>query len=247
MKRTTLGIARSAQILVAEQLREPISIFWSIVAPIGFMAFSTYQGRHAVLDPANFAEKAGWCLAYIALTVSFFGFGLYLIGRRESGFVRSFLTSRRKRNRFMLAQFMASLILCVAYGSIFILVTAFFLTDISYIEVGRLVFSFLLVCIVFMVGSIFFAALPITFQSASSLMSISVTILLVAGLVASRSPSGGVELAHFNPFVSAAAFISGTLGSGKHFLILTGQTVMLLALGIYGVMKQRLNPEWSNR
>lgn len=246
MKGTILGISRSAQILVAEQLREPIGIFWSIVAPIGFMAFTTHQSSQVVLDSATFAEKAGWCLAYIALTISFFGFGLYLIGRRESGFVRSFLTSRRKRNRFMLAQFMASLILCVAYGTTFIIITAFFLTNISYIEVGRLALCFFLVAIVFMVGSIFFASLPITFQSASSLMSISVTILLVAGLAASRTPSGGFEFALFNPLVSAAAFISGRLNS-EHLLILTGQTVILLALGAYGVAKQRLNPEWSNR
>lgn len=211
------------------------------------MAFTTYQGSHAVLDPAIFAEKAGWCLAYIALTVSFFGFGLYLIGRRESGFVRSFLTSRRKRNRFMLAQFMASLILCMAYGLTFIVVTALFLTNISSNEIARLFASFALVCIAFMAGSIFFSALPLTFQSASSLMSIFVTILLVAGLVASRSSSVGIDFAYFNPFVSAAAFISGTLDSSKHLVILTGQTVMLLTLGAYGIVKQRLNPEWSNR
>jgi ABC-2 type transport system permease protein len=242
-----MGIARSAQILVAEQLREPIGVFWSIVAPIGFMAFTTYQGSHAVLDPSIFAEKAGWCLAYIALTLSFFGFGLYLIGRRESGFVRSFLTSREKRNRFMLAQFMASLFLCMAYGLTFIVITALLLTNVSFSEIVRLFAGFVLVCITFMVSAIFFAALPLTFQSASSLMSISITILLVAGLVASRSPSSEINFAYFNPFFSAATFISGTQNSGKHLVILASQAVMLFALGAYGIVKQRLNPEWSNR
>ncbi|MDQ8034027.1 MAG: hypothetical protein REJ50_18615, partial [Bordetella sp.] len=75
------GLAGCVRILVVEQLREPLGVFWSFVAPIGYIvASATIHGTPRLLAEA-YLDQAAWGLAYVALMVACNGFGLYLVGR----------------------------------------------------------------------------------------------------------------------------------------------------------------------
>ncbi len=240
-------IFKCAKFFVREQFREPIGVVWAFVAPIAYMVLTSAQDDLATMPLHTYVDKAALCLAYIALSVSFMGFGLYLVGRRESGFVRSFLVSPAKRRRFLLAQFLASFFVANLYGIAFLLVTSWFLLGGIPQDAWFLFVWFSLTCAVLMYGAMFFAALPLTFQSAGSVMSITMTVLVVAGLTTFALSAPGIGISYVNPFFTASRFIGGDLFSAKVFFVLLGQVALLTVLGTYGIARLRLNPEWSNR
>ncbi|WP_133303080.1 hypothetical protein [Cupriavidus lacunae] len=232
------------RILLVEQLREPIGVFWSLVAPVGYLALRT--GGHDTLDIEHYAQAIGWCLGYIAMMGSLFGFGLYLIGRRESGFVRTFLTNASRRRRFLLAQYLASLFMSLAYGVAFLALSSILLTRISMTDILRFFTMFSAFCSLLMLASTSLATLPLTFQSASSLLSIGVTAIIVIGIGSSTSGADPV-LALFNPFLVGAKVISEESWERDLAIAWLIHALIFICLGIYGAGRQRINPQWSNR
>ncbi|AMR76498.1 ABC transporter permease [Cupriavidus nantongensis] len=232
------------RILVVEQIREPIGVFWSLVAPVGYLAFRT--SAYGDTESQHYEQSIGWCLAYIAMMTSLFGFGLYLIGRRESGFVRSFLTSVRKRTRFLIAQYLASLCMSLLYGAGFLVLTSNLLTWIPVSEMLRYFAMFAAFCSLFMLASTCLATLPLTFQSASSLLSIAATAIIVIG-IGSTTVAGSQALALVNPFLVGARAISETHWERALVIACIGHALMFVCLGVYGAIHQRINPQWSNR
>ena len=79
-------------------------------------------------------------------------------------------------------------------------------------------------------------------------MTVILTIAVVAGLVSQPINSAGNYLiAYLNPFSTAAHFISGNIPEAIMPLALASQILLLGLLGIYGLLRLRVNPEWSNR
>lgn len=242
------SLAECVGIFIVEQLREPVGIFWSFVAPIAYLFLTSMKDGELALDADAYVQKAAWCLSYLALVTSSTGFGLYLIGRRESGFIRSFLWDPPKRLRFVLAQYLASLALALSYGTAFIAMTTATITDIGFVPAVFLLGKFALIAATFMFAAAFFGALPITFSTASAVMSISITITVVAGFSAKIFFTHGHSyLAYVNPFFTAAHFMSASIPQPYIATVLAGQLVFLGLLGAYGIARLRVNPEWSNR
>jgi ABC-2 type transport system permease protein len=195
-----------------------------------------------------YIDRAAWCLAYIALFVAATGFGLYLVGRRESGFVRAFLDSPARRGRFLVAQYLASMIMAMGYGLAFLAITAYTLTDIGMTPLLVLLAKYTMTVACFMFGAIFIAALPLTFRSASSIMSAFMTIAVVAGVAsqAARAAPNPVLL-YLNPFCAAAHFMTDAIAEAMVVPVLAAQVLMSAALGAYGLWRLRVNPEWRGR
>jgi hypothetical protein len=63
------------KIFLIEQAREPIGIFWSFLAPVGYLAISCSGGRGNIAR--HYSNQIGLCLSYISMTTSLFGFGLF--------------------------------------------------------------------------------------------------------------------------------------------------------------------------
>ncbi|MFC4276788.1 hypothetical protein [Achromobacter aloeverae] len=242
------ALTQCVRIFVEEQLREPIGIFWSFVAPIAYIVLTSVDDGKVFLPSGVYVQRSAWCLAYVALLLSSTSFGLYLVGRRESGFIRSFLFNPARRRRFILAQYLASLVLALAYGTAFVAVTASTITDMGLACATLLLGKYILVAAVLMFAATFVAALPLTFGAAGSLMSISITIAVVAGLASNSAfVEGPSVLAYLNPFLAAAHFLSASIPKPNFLAVLGAQVILLGTLGVYGVARLRVNPEWSNR
>jgi ABC-2 type transport system permease protein len=240
-----MTLIKCAVIFIKEQVREPIGVFWAFGAPLAYIAMFA-NSMHTSIDQATFFRQVGLCLAYIALTTSVFNFGLYLVGRRESGFVRTFLTDPHRRHRFLGAQFLASFVMALGYGAVFLTLTSWILMPMQFTQLLSFYFLYACVCAFFMFGAIVIAALPFTFQAASSSLSIFVTVSIVAGLSSRDVQYLGLSAEMINPFALAGKLISGATLLTWLPAVST-HAVLLLAAGFYGIAHQRLNPQWSNR
>jgi len=232
-------------ILIREQCREPVGIFWALIAPAGFFCFANWSDRHIFSEESGvFLLRAGWYLAYIGLMTALFGFGLYLIGRRESGFIRTFAYAGRSRMQFVGAQFLASLTLSILYGLFFLFVTSLvFQPSISGAPLVGTLIRFICATTILMAGCVTFSALPLTFQTASSLMSILSMPLIMLGLASTKTDAVALHWINFiNPYFVAGEFISGTTGFSVAPIL---HFALLLALGIYGLLCFKINPIWS--
>ena len=246
MSQTTRAFMRCVRILTVEQFREPIAVFWSLLAPVAFLALSAHQGRGFMLSGDQWTEKLGMGLSYVAITMSFFTFGMYLIGRRESGFVRSFLTGARRRQRFVLVQYMASYMTLLAYGAVFGAIAALLVEGQFWKTFMDLYGRFAMFGAGLMFGTIFVAVMPLTFQAASSAMSIVLMVIVVSGLAAAGL-AGDQAVRYFNVFNSGAEFITFGWGEPALLAVLCVQFILAVVLGCAGLRWQRVNPEWSNR
>lgn len=96
--RSAKKITTITKILTTEHLREPTSLLWSALAPC--ILFIITQPTHAA---STYTASAAWFYSYISATLAFFGFSFYLIGRRESGFTRSFIYQHSAIKLFLTA------------------------------------------------------------------------------------------------------------------------------------------------
>lgn len=242
-------VCRLCKLLIVEQLREPVGIFWSVIAPPVLFAFlntGLNTGLQTVTSVSWYEATAGWYLSYIAVTVSLFSFALYFVGRRESGFVRSFIVGKRAKFVFILAQGLASLALAFCAFVIFIFITA----SLVKVSVASVAFSlsipFLIALASSMTAALVIAALPITFQNASSGISIFSAVLLILSVSGNyANPNPILQAANsFNPLHLWASFISsaGTL-SLSHILL----AVTSLVLGGIGYIYFRVTPVWNRQ
>jgi len=246
MKIVFIIFLRCIRILVVEQLREPIAVFWSLLAPVAFLTLSAYHAGGFVLSPEQWVDKLGIGLAYVGITMSLFTFGMYLIGRRESGFVRSFLTSAIRRRRFVFVQYAASYFTLLTYGAIYGLIASLLVEGVAWQAFLLMYVRFAVFSAAMMFGTIGVAILPLTFQSASSVMSMLLMVVVVSGL-ATFGMMGSSVLVYVNPFNSGATFIAKGVVDDTLLAALTAQAMLLAALGCAGLRWQKVNPEWSNR
>jgi ABC-2 type transport system permease protein len=237
---------RLTSILVREQFREPIGIFWSLVAPVALFCFANLGRGKALTEGDEFLNKAAWYLAYISFTTALFGFGLYLVGRRESGFVRSFAYTRRARNQFGVAQLCGSFLLTLAYGAFFLLIVSVVFRVIpSAADAIAVLLRFAVVTVIFMVGCLVFSALPLTFQNASNLLSIFSMPLIMLGLASTQFGSSSMNWVNaFNPYFAAGLFIaSPSVAVAAIYPVV--HAMALLMFGYVGLSRFGVSPVWS--
>lgn len=77
--------------LTKEQINEPIAILWIIISPSLLFYFLGFSKKSENIVNHNYIDSASWFYSYMASSIALFGFSFYLIGRRESGFIRSFI------------------------------------------------------------------------------------------------------------------------------------------------------------
>lgn len=109
---TAFTISRSFELtwlFVKEQLKEPVALFWIIVSPVATYYLLAYSRGELSPSGMSYLESTSWFHAYISSSVAFFGFSFYIVGRRESGFIRSFVYTSEAKLIFMLAQFFCML------------------------------------------------------------------------------------------------------------------------------------------
>lgn len=246
MRRWIVNGGKLTRLFVIEQIREPVALFWSLIAPPLFFVFLNLDALNAqTVSSAWYDLQVSWYLSYIALSSSLFGFSIYLIGRRESGFIRSFIQGRNAKILFLLSQIGASFILTLSYFTIFIMITTTVFGVNTIVAIASLILPFIVIMAMFVWGALIIAVLPITYMSASSGISITLMLMLIfsiAGLKTNLPTLYYINL--FNPLSIATRFMSGQ-GVYTNESIVT--IICLIALGVIGAIGMRSNPIWSRQ
>ncbi len=240
------SIFRLTRLFIIEQIREPLALFWSLLAPpLLFLFLNIDALGTGVTSPEWYKQQASWYLSYLALSVSLFGFAMYIIGRRESGFLKSFIQGNAGKNLFLCSQLLASFLLSVVYSIIFIAIT----TTIYEVDLLRSIIlllpPFFIVSILFIWSAIFLSVFPITFSNANSFVSIIFTMMLIFSIASFKSDIDYIEyLNFFNPLSIATQYLSN-----KEFQSIEsiGAATILLILGCYGAIKMKIEPVWNRQ
>ncbi len=240
----TYRTIKISTVFIKEQLKEPTAFFWTILSPTALFYLLNYSKGITPPYQANYMEATSWFYAYISSSVAFFGFSFYIIGRRESGFTRSFIYTLEARTIFLLGQFLAYSSISVFYCLAFYLLTrpafsAYSISEATFI-VGRFYLCFLL----FSIPGLLLTLPPLTFQNANTTFSIISFSMLTLGIYSANiTRSTSYSLYNINPLAMAYNIIlNGTQSNLPHLIIILTLFPITFLLTLRFL---RVNPVWS--
>lgn len=94
-----------AALFIKEQLREPVALLWTVVSPVVTYYVMTYVRAPLSGEAVDYLSGTSWFYAFVSSKVALFGLAFYIVGRRESGFLRSFVYTGRTKVVFLLGRF----------------------------------------------------------------------------------------------------------------------------------------------
>ncbi|HDS1763693.1 MULTISPECIES: ABC transporter permease [Pseudomonas] len=232
-----------SNILIKEHLREPSSLLWTAFAPCMLFFIMTPSFLNTDKNTQPYLFYAGWFYAYISANVAFFGFSFYLIGRRESGFIRSFIYQKESIRLFLASHMISYSILSVAYASFFYLVTKPMHGAYSGHEYLYIMACFFTSYLGFSCIGFAIAALPITFGTAGTLFSLLSFLMLMSsylGAITSETHEQLISLV--NPL-----YVSTRIFRGELSLLAVFPVAFTLTLVGFCVTANhfRIQPIWS--
>ncbi|MBF8728520.1 hypothetical protein IR008_20795 [Pseudomonas putida] len=237
MKKTT-KICRISILLTQENLRDTASLLWAALAPFLLFMLSSQP------EPSTtYLIQAGWFYAYISANVALFGFSFYLIGRRESGFIRSFIYRQEPLLLFLAAHMTTYALMSILYASVFYFSTKAFHGPYSLQEYSFIIAGVATSYLGFTLIGLIIASLPLTFSTAGTLFSLLSFLMLVSSYLGAAT----VESQHpvvmlLNPLIVSTQLFHGDLALGMVFPPL----FMLSITAIYLTAKHfRIRPVWS--
>lgn len=242
-----LQIFRLTKLLLVEQLREPLGIFWTIIAPPLLFSFLNHGFLQQGIPTIEwYISVSSWYMSYICITVSLYGFCLYLIGRREAGFIKSFVVEKKILLIFICSQMLcATLIALISYA--FYIISTCLISDIDIFTVAPiLILPFLVALFVTMCGSLIILIFPITFQNASSGISIFSALIVILS-IANRQfdeKSIVVIINQFNPILIWSDYINQFQAFQLPQILMT---VLSLIFGLLGYIMFRTKPVWNRQ
>lgn len=189
-----------ALLFIKEQLKEPVALFWTVISPVVTYYLIAYTRAPVMGGAGDYLSNTSWVYAFVASSVALFGLAFYIVGRRESGFLRSFVYTGRTKVIFLAGQFLAYSIVSILYCSVFYLLTrySFGAVDIAeyLVVVGRFYVCFLL----FSIPSLLLTLVPVGFQNAGTVFSMLSLGMLALGIVSIGSLNSTLALVRFfNP------------------------------------------------
>lgn len=236
-------VVNITRILITEHTREPTALLWSVIAPCILFVITTQQHQTPDAPHPSYTASAAWFFSYISASVAFFGFSFYLIGRRESGFVRSFIYQHDAIGRFLVAHFCSYSIISVGYALLFYLATKLLYGHYSLVELPRLLASFYTSYLLFTCIGLGIAALPIKFSTSSTLFSLMSFLMLISGYTgAAQSTATPHSLTLLNPLYLSTKLFNNELPLLSSFsAALVAALIALYLTGRYF----RIQPIWS--
>lgn len=231
-------------IFIKEQLKEPIALFWIMISPCAMFYFFATTRQDPNYFSSNYVTASAWFYAYISSSVALFGFAFYIIGRRESGFTRSFIYSKESKLIFLLSHFTAYSLISISYCITFYLTTKFSFGNYALNELLNIALRFYICFIMFCAIGAAFSLLPINFQNSNTLLSIFSFCMLILGVMsASRSNLITDALNLVNPLTLASQIMEQGLGPNK---LIATSIILLFILVLHKTFKHlRINPVWS--
>ncbi|RCL25137.1 hypothetical protein C6A77_15070 [Pseudomonas sp. AFG_SD02_1510_Pfu_092] len=232
-----------SRILIMEHLREPSSLLWTAFAPCMLFFIMNPSSLNPEPTAQAYLSYSAWFYAYISANVAFFGFSFYLIGRRESGFIRSFIYQKESIRLFLASHMISYSFLSLIYASLFYLLTKPMLGNYSAHEYFYLMACFFTSYLGFSFMGFAIAALPIKFGTASTLFSLLSFLMLMSSYLGATTGKEHEELiALVNPLhLSTRIFRDEIPLLGAFPVALT-----LSLTGFYLTMNHfKVQPVWS--
>ncbi|NUT78560.1 ABC transporter permease [Pseudomonas sp. C1C7] len=243
-KNIILRTATLALIFIKEQIKEPISLIWIMLSPCAFFYFLAVTKQDADYFQGNYPVTSAWFYSYVASSVALFGFAFYIIGRRESGFIRSFVYSKKSRGIFICSHFLAYSIVSIAYCSTFYLVTKPPFGNYDLPEALTIIFRFYICFLMFCSFGVIFTLLPINFQNSNTLLSVCSFLMLIFGVMGASYPNDIIKTINMaNPLTIASQLMVEKLSSNLLTLALIALSVIFSTFIFLKHLK--INPVWS--
>ncbi|WP_339467593.1 ABC transporter permease [Pseudomonas sp. EL_65y_Pfl1_R83] len=233
-----------AALFIKEQLKEPVALFWTVVSPVATYYLITYT-KVPVSDTAvDYLSSTSWFYAFVASSVALFGLAFYIVGRRESGFLRSFVYTGRTRIIFLVGQFLAYSAVAVLYCTVFYVLTRHSLGVFNGAEYLTVVARFYICFLIFSIPSLLLTLVPLGFQNASTVFSMLSLTMLALGIVSAGSSSPVITVvSFFNPMGWANKVM--LVGLAECRLVVLMVIVLLLASLFLTFRFLLINPVWS--
>jgi len=209
-KRSHIKIYTITKLFIIEQLREPNALLWTTLSPCALFYFMA-SSKHAQLAPPDYTSSSSWFYAYIACSSALFGLSYYLIGRRESGFIRSFIYNESALRLFLTSHILSNSCISAIHFSIFYLITKPMTGAYSITEYTFLLTGFYISYLGFASIGLIFTMLPIKFSTAGTLFSIFSFAMLVLGFISASATESSTPLSRYNPLALIAALLSGDI------------------------------------
>lgn len=242
---SVLSIFQLVKLFMKEQFKEPIAVFWIVLSPCAlFYLWSAPGAVSEVAHEFNYIEASAFFYAYVCLSVALFGFALYIVGRRESGFMRSFIYTVPARKVFLLAQFIAYSLIAILYVTVFYLFTKPAYGTYVLYEYLTLIYRSMLCYVAFCIPALLSTLVPLSFQNFHTSISIASFCLLILGVIESRHYSLWVSsINSLNPLAVARHVLVS--GLENEFLIVS-LILLVFILNFWIVLRLlRINPVWS--
>ncbi|MGE8305446.1 MULTISPECIES: hypothetical protein [Pseudomonas] len=239
---TAACIFKLTKTLTLENLREPTALLWTAIAPSVMFIFATQNNRALPPLEENFLASAAWFYSYISASVAFFGFSFYLIGRRESGFLRSFIYQRNAIRLFLASHTLSYSLLSFVYSSLFYIVAKPLYGPYSANEFFYLTACFYTSYLIFTCIGLVIIALPIKFSTASTLFSLMSFLMLLSGYLGAAQHSTPHAVTLLSPLYLSTQIFLGDVSLPISFL----SAFSASTLGIYLTGRFfRTQPVWS--
>ena len=226
-----------------EHVREPTALFWTLLSPALVFYGMSYSNSADIQLPQDYMELSKWYYAYVSLNVALFGFSYYLIGRRESGFIRSFVYTRTAQIKFLACHSMSYWMLAAGYCMAFYALTKPYVGAIDIAELTMILARYSICYLTFSAVGLLFTLPPLKFQTAGTLFSILSFAIVIGSLISERRFQ---ELENINSMINPLKIAAHFVAYGQ----ITLGTLTLLVIGIAFSTKLtiaffRVNPVWS--
>ena len=233
-----------AGLLIKEQVKEPLALFWIVVSPGVVFYLLSYSRGLIYSASSDYLSSTSWFYAYVASSVALFGFAFYIVGRRESGFVRSFIYTFRSKFIFMLGQFIACSFMSLVYCAVFYAITHIVFGPVSLVEFCIVLVRFYVCFVLFSTLALLLTLIPISFQNTNTLFSVVSFAMLVVGVAGMNSSLPLMTVvSFFNPLWWANRIMMEGVGQLRFLVAVI--VILYVAVFLISVRRLLVTPVWS--
>lgn len=232
-----------AALFIKEQLKEPIALFWVFISPVVTFYLISYTRAPLGEVPDGYLSSTSWFYSFVSSSVALFGLAFYIVGRRESGFLRSFVYTRQTKTVFIVGQFLAYSAMSVLYCSAFYVFTRAYFGVMSFAELVVVVGRFYICFLLFSTPALLLTLIPMGFQNTNTVFSILSFMMLALGIVSlGQNPLLGT-FTHLNPMWWANQIMQ--FGVAESLPIVVVIVVLFTCSFCITLRFLRVNPVWS--
>lgn len=233
-------------IFFKEQFRTPFGIFWTILSPVILFFFIHLDEIENISCDQNWIiNNSSWFMGYMSVSITLFSYCLYLSGRRESGFLSTFIHDTKSKLLFIISQMTASLLMSYMYFVGFLLIVSLGFGVLPGVFIILIATKSVVISLFLMLSLTCLSSIPFTFHSSNVFFSMLFTALMILGVISFKSDRPIIEYVNFfNPIMISANFVSK-----NNFIALPSLFFILFMslISLFCALRFRTEPVWSSQ